>query len=175
MKLTWFGGTTLRIHIGGQILVTDPAGAPAGIDVGELRSGASGIFGLGDAILPLPARWQPRRAASLLNDDGIAAEVLVRRADRSAVVIDAIGEPPLLLVRNPVGAMGRWSRDAVVVVLGPDEQVPDVAANVLHELAPRLIAIAAAEPAVDAAIAAVRNHLGATVLVALEPGLALEV
>src|SRR5688572_25230654 len=28
MKLTWFGGTTLRIHMGGKILLCDAAGAP---------------------------------------------------------------------------------------------------------------------------------------------------
>ena len=27
MKLTWFGGTTIRIYIGGQIFVADPSAA----------------------------------------------------------------------------------------------------------------------------------------------------
>ena len=28
MKLTWFGGTTLRVYVGGAIVVVDADGAP---------------------------------------------------------------------------------------------------------------------------------------------------
>lgn len=48
MKLTWFGGTTLRIYIGGQILVAD---APP--DAGEIISGADRLFQMSDELPPL--------------------------------------------------------------------------------------------------------------------------
>ncbi len=60
MKLTWFGGTTMRLHIGGAMLVVDADGAPAQIDHTELLSGADRAFAL-DEDLPAvdPASSSP--------------------------------------------------------------------------------------------------------------------
>jgi hypothetical protein len=165
MKLTWFGGTTLRIHIGGEILVCDADGAPAGIDAAELTSGADRVFGVGDALGPVDlAAWQPRRATELAEDSAVR---VLRAGD--AVLVDALGEAPLLLVAKTLDRGGRWGRDAVAVVFSAD-----AARAALEALQPRLIAVAAGEEAVHATFLALRARLGGTVLVALEPGLALE-
>jgi len=47
MKLTWFGGTTLRVYVGGEIVVIDAGGAADGIDHGELVAGANHLVALG--------------------------------------------------------------------------------------------------------------------------------
>jgi hypothetical protein len=169
MKITWFGGTTLRIHIGGEILVCDAAGAPVGIDPRELLSGADRAFGLTDER-PLidAAKWQPRRPAALV-DEGDRPEVLVHPVGPRSVLVDAVGEPPLLLLSADVPA-GRWARDAVVVTFSAD-----TAAAALATLAPRLIALAVVEEGAAEVVAKLRDHLDGTALVALEPGMALEI
>lgn len=169
MKLTWFGGKTLRIHIGGEILVCEADGALANIDRRELLSGADKAFSMRDGGPAIDAaRWQPRRPAALI-DEAKRPEVLVHEIGSSSVLVDAVGEPPLLLLAASVSA-GRWGRDAVVVAFAGD-----VAGAMLHDVSPRLIALAMAEPDADAAISQLRNRLGSTALVALEPGMALEV
>ena len=169
MKLTWFGGRTLRIHIGGKILVCDADGAPAGIDRQELLSGADRAFAMSDGGPAIDAaRWQPRRPTALL-DEAKRPEVLLHNIGSSSVLVDAVGEPPLLLLAANVSA-GRWGRDAVVVAFSSD-----VAEASLGALSPRLIALAMPELDADATIARLRDRLGGTALVALEPGMALEV
>jgi hypothetical protein len=169
MKITWFGGTTLRIHIGGKVLVCDAAGAPPGIDRRELLSGADRDFGLTDE-LPLidTAEWQPRRPAALV-DEGSRPEVLVHAVGPRSVLIDAVGEPPLLLLSAQVPAH-RLARDPVVVAFAGE-----LAETALATLAPRLIALAMDEESTVAAFAKLRDHLHTTALVALEPGMALEI
>ncbi len=78
-----------------------------------------------------------------------------------AIIVDALGEPPLLLGPPPANA-GRWLADAVVVLFAPAEPPPA-----------RLIALALDD--IEAAIAAIAPKLDGTALVALERGLALEV
>ncbi|WP_417308509.1 hypothetical protein [Devosia sp.] len=171
MKLTWFGGTTLRIHTGGKILVVDPA-APAGVDPDELVSGADVTFALGEAGEAVdPVLWQPRRQAAMLDAEDLP-EVVVHGLAEGGALIAAAGEPPLLLLHHPLPKAGRWTRDAVVVVLGDD--APALAAAALESLAPKLIAIAAPEAVADACFAALGTQLGGTGMVALEAGLAVE-
>lgn len=174
MKLTWFGGTTLRVHIGGRILVTDPDGAPEGVEPRELVSGADAVVALGgDLPTADPKAWMPRKAATLLADDGTLPDLIVSRLAPSGVIVDAVGEPPLLLVTGEAPAIGRWGRDAVVVVMGT--ALAATAAGVLDQMGPRLIAAAGAESDVDAVISAIGGRLDGTGLLSLEPGLALEV
>lgn len=176
MKLTWFGGTTMRIHIGGAMLVIDPAGAPAGIDRTELVSGADMVLAL-DALTEIdavePSSWAPRRAAALI-DATEAPDVAIHRLG-AALVVDAAGERPLLLVTGEIGRMGRWAGNAVVVVLGPAEALPDMAANVLDQIGPSLMAVAGPDAAVEQVISRLQNRLEGTGFMALEAGLALEV
>lgn len=171
MKLTWFAGSTIRIHIGGRILVADPAGI-SGVDPGELTSGADATFFIdeaGDAVDP--ALWQPRRVAAMIDTDAVP-EVLVHGIEGGALVA-AAGEPPLLLLKSAMGRAGRWARDAVVVVFG--DEADALAGQVLDEVGPHLIAIAAPDAVIERAVAALREKVGETLLVALEPGMALEV
>lgn len=174
MKLTWFGGMTLRVHIGGRMLVCDADAAPARVDRTELLSGADRAFALTDDLPAIdPRRWAPRKLGALIDEGAELPEVLVHRAGENAVLIEASGEPPLLIVTGPSGEMGRWAREAVVVVAG--EGQPETARSVVNEIGPRLLAIAAGDRVVDEVIAAVGGLLDGTGLMALEPGLALEV
>lgn len=169
MKLTWFGGTTLRIYIGGSILVSDPAGI-SGVATEELLGGADVTF---EVTAPGPVvdlkSWQPRRAGSVLED---APQELPRTllGEHGAVLVDAVGEPPLLLVGGNVPPAGRWGRDAVVVAFGQR-----AAETALKALGPRLIAVAGDDAEVDRTFVALRDRLDGTALVALEKALALEV
>ena len=169
MKLTWFSGTTLRVHIGGSILVCDPAGI-SGVDPDELVSGADRVFALGAGLERVdPSVWQPARVGTMLDD---APEVQVLGIEGGAIVF-VPGEAPLVLVTGPLPRLGRWGRDAVFVVFG--EEADRLAAAVLDEIGPQLIAIAAPEAAVDRTFAALAVRLEGTGMVALDAGLALEV
>ena len=177
MKLTWFGGTTIRIHIGGAILVVDPAGAPEGIDPAELVSGADRVITGFGAELPTvdAARWKPRRAPRVLDETEMHPEVDAWSIGAGAVLVDAIGEPPLLLVGGDMPQLGRWAESAVVTLFGPGERLASLGEALLDHTPPRLLALAGDEAAIDSAIAALRDRLDGTGLVALEAGLALEI
>lgn len=168
MKLTWFGGTTLRIHIGGRILVADPAGI-SGVDADELVSGADQVFDLNGLPPVHTAGWQPRRPTAMIGEAGLSEVFVHGLAGRSALV-DAVGEPPLLLLGGAPRGAGRWSRGAVVVAFAVD-----AAATSLEALGPRLIALAMPDAEAEAAFVALRDRLDGTGLVALERGMALEV
>jgi hypothetical protein len=168
MKLTWFGGTTIRIHIGGSILVADPAGI-GGVDPDELVSGADRVFAVDDLERVDPAVWQPGRVGSMLDEAG---EVVVLGIDSGAIVA-AAGEPPLVLVKSKLPRLGRWGRGAVVVVFG--DGADGLAGDMLDAIGPKLIAIAAPEAVVERAFSALRDRLDGTGLASLEAGLALEV
>lgn len=171
MKLTWFGGTTIRIYIGGRILVADPAGIN-GVDPGELVSGADATFAL-DGTLPEidPVLWQPGRPGTMLDEDVLGEATAHGLA--GGALIAAVGEPPLLLLTHKVPKAGRWARDAVVVVMG--DEANRLAAEALEAFGPKLIAVAAPEGVVERTFAALGERLAGTALVALEAGLALEV
>lgn len=177
MKLTWFGGTTIRIHIGGAILVVDPAGAPDGIDAAELVSGADMVIdGFGASLPGVDAsRWKPRKPARLLDEAETPPAVEAWSAGAEAVLVDAVGEPPLLLVAGAVPPLARWAERAVVALFGDSTALVRHAEAVLDDTPPRLLALAGDEAAVDAAIPALRDRLDGTGLVSLEAGLALEI
>ncbi len=172
MKLTWFGGTTFRIHAGGQVLVVDAEGAPGGIDRTELVSGADRVFGLADALPEAGPRWTPRKVGALIDDAGLP-EVLAFRLSDNSVLIEAVGEAPLVIATGDVPEAGRWGKEAVVIVAGKD--LPGTARSAINEIGPRLLALAGGEHAVEATIEAVRDLLDGTGLMAMEPVLALEV
>ncbi len=180
MKLTWFAGTTLRIHIGGKILVADADKAPDFVDRRELLSGADQIFTLArdDYRLPEvdPALWRPRRGVSQLDADPDDQTPRLLRIGTDAVLIDAAGEPPLaLLAGSAPPRFGRWAEDSVVVLFGAGEGCVALGTVLLDVATPRLLALAADEGAVEHAIAELGEHLDGTALVSLEPGMALEI
>jgi hypothetical protein len=180
MKITWFAGTTIRIHIGGQILVADADHAPVSIDRTELVSGADRVFALaGDAAnLPLlePAKWRPRPLPKAIDETPQMSEVALHRLAEGSVLVDAPGEPPLVLAtgqRRP--PFGRWADAAVVVLFGAGDSIVANGTLLLAVARPRLIALAAEEAALDTAIGELRDRLEGAALVSLEPGMALEV
>lgn len=177
MKLTWFGGATIRIHIGGAILVVDAEGAPAGIDAAELVSGADVVIAGFGAELPEvdPAGWKPRKVPRLLDEGEDLPVVEAWSAGPGVVLVEAIGEAPLLLVAGDVPGLGRWADGAVVALFGDGAGLIARGEAVLEEGPPRLLALAGDEAAIDMAIPALRDRLDGTGLVALEAGMALEV
>ena len=176
MKLTWFGGTTLRIYIGGKIVVLDAAAAPAGIDAAELVAGADSVIAGFGAGLPTleTASWKPQRPARPLDDDDVAV-LGCWSAGQDAVLVEAPGEPLLLLVRGAVPDLGRWADGAVVVLFGDGAALSGMGRTVLAQRTPRLLALAGDEAAVDSAIPGLADGLDGTSLIALEAGLALEI
>lgn len=164
----------MRLHIGGAMLVVDADGAPAQIDHTELLSGADRAFALDDDLPAVdPAQFQPRRPAALIEAGDGPPEVRVYSLAAAAVLVEVAGEPPLIIATGAVPRIGRWGRDAVVVVAGGELEA--TAASVLEQVGPRLMAVAGNDGAVEAVIAALRDRLDGTGLMALEPGLALEV
>jgi hypothetical protein len=167
MKLTWFGGHTLRVQVGGEIIVFDPDKGPAGTERAEIAGGADQEFRWEGPFWNADAQtWRPRRVDALAPE---AERVRVHLLAFNARLIDAPGEPPLLLMGALDGA-GRWARDATVVAFSPD-----AARSALRELGPRLIALALTDPELSATFSEMAGHLDGTGLVSLEPGLALEV
>ncbi|HEV7278204.1 MAG TPA: hypothetical protein VGN80_18150 [Devosiaceae bacterium] len=177
MKLTWFGGSTFRIHIGGQIIVTDADRAAAPVDVTELRSGADREIALGD-LGRLPAidgtGWRPPRAVSPLEVDDAPRDMTIGQLEGHVLLVHAAGDPPLLLAGGAITGAGRWSRDAVVVGYGAAVRTPEVAVGLLEVLGPKLLLLAAPAPELDVLFPVLREHLSGTALVALEAGMALE-
>lgn len=169
MKLTWFGGRTLRIHIGGRIIVWHPAPRPD-IDAEELTSGADVIVAAEEKLARMdPGAWQPRRTPTALEAAGQGGVEILEIAP-DVILVGAPGESPLLLVGGEVPPLGRWGRDAIVVAFAGD-----AAGHALAGVGPRLIALALEGGDLDRTFADLRDRLGGTALTALEPGLALEV
>lgn len=180
MKLTWFAGTTIRMHIGGQVLVADADDAPAFIDRRELVSGADRMFGVAaaDPALPKidPALWRPRPAKSLLDQASPDAEVKILSIGHRTVLVDAPGEPPLVLIAtSEAPRFGRWADNAVVVLFGAREGLVATGTVLLDIARPKLIALAADGATIDLAVEELCEHLDGAGLVSLEPGLAVEV
>lgn len=176
MKLTWFGGTTMRIHIGGAILVMDAEGAPEGIDQAELVSGADRVFGMADGLDVVDsAEWRPRRQGRLLDESEKGAEVEVWAVGEGAVLIDAIGEPPLVLASGMLPEPGRWGTEGVFVLFGDGPTMSGFGEALLDITAPKLIALAGDEVSIDYAIDALRERLDGAGLMSLEAGMAVEV
>jgi hypothetical protein len=174
MKITWFGGTTLRIYAGGQIVVLDADGASAGIVQAELVSGADLVLGMEDATAVDPSIWRPRKGQRMLDAEDGAARVEAWRLGEGALVVDAPGEAPLLVLTEMLPEVGRWLGDAVVVIVGDAEMMVRVGRSVL-EREPKLVALGGYEAAIDAAVPMLRGALEGTGLLALEAGMAVEV
>ena len=172
MKLTWFGGTALRVYVGGQIVVVDPDAAPAAVDRGELLAGADRVVA-GEALPSVdPASWRAKPMPRLM-EEVPAAEVA--RLDE-ALLVAAAGEPALVILGN--GALprfGRWAEGAVIVLTSAREAVVAEITALLDVAQPRLIALAVDSETLDRVVDEIAEHLDGTGLTSLEPGLAVEV
>ena len=175
MKLTWFGGTTLRVYLGGEIVVIDADKAPAGVDRGEVLAGADRVVRLADASIPSvdPAGWRPKPAPRAI-DQVPPLEVL--RIGSGALLVAAAGEPPLVILGpGEAPRYGRWADGAVVVLTSGREGLVAEVTVLLDVARPRLIVLAADEQTLDMAVDELAEHLDGAGLASLEPGLALEV
>jgi len=175
MKLTWFGGRTLRIYAGGEIIVIHPDSAPTTIDRNELLSAADRLIDPKQDSIPRidPAEWRPRPAARLI--DGPRSTEIVQIAD-STLLISAAGEPPLVLLgEGDSPRFGRWADGAVMILMSARESLVAEATVLLDVARPRLIVLALDEQTLDTVVGELGEHLEGVGLVSLEPGLALEV
>lgn len=177
MKMTWFSGTTFRIQIGGAILVTDPSAAPSGIDPAELCAGADVILSLVDATLPAfhSATWRPRQPRRLIDEQPGDDSVAVYRVAENSVLVEAVGEAPVILVDAADSLeWSRWADGSVLLVSGSAASIALQGQAALAVARPRLVALAVADD-VDAAFSALAPVLAGASLLVLEPGLAVEV
>lgn len=171
MKLTWFGGTALRIHIGGKMLVCAPQTAARDVNQAELTSGADTVlqinFGAGSAD---PVAWHPRRPVALI-DETEAPDVLVQDFGLGAAVVDAVGEPPLAIYGRGLLFSGSWKTDAVVVAFNAFDAI-----HALADMHPRILALAFDDDlSLEPALETLGKDAGRTSIFALERGQALEV
>ena len=173
MKLTWFGGTALRVYVGGEIVVIDADDAPAGVDRSELRAGAAHIVELGKVPEINPAFWRNRQVARAIDDQ---PPLEIHGIGPAAVLIAAAGEPPLVVLgAGELPRFGRWSDGAVVVLCSAGESLVADVTVLLDVSRPKLVALAVDEQTLDTAVEELSEHLDGAGLVSLEPGLALEV
>jgi len=175
MKLTWFGDTAIRIYIGGQIFVVDPQLAPRGVDQAELAAGAERVLQLAgeDGAETIdPGGWRPQKAPRMIDEGAGLPPVRLYRIGPQALLIDAVGEAPLVLVGSEDIGFGRWADGAVMVLFGAGRKAAE---RLLDAARPKLIALAGNEQAIESTVAAIRDRLDGAGLVALEPGLAVEV
>jgi len=173
MQLTWFAGTTFRVHLGGEIVVVDPDGAPATVRPAELRSGADKVVEMGQGMEIDPAFWRPK-AAPRATDARTPLEIA--RIGPSALLVAAAGEPPLVILGpGELPRFGRWADGAVVVLTSGRESLVADATVLLDVARPRLVALAVEHQMLDLVIEELSEHLDGAGLSALEPGLALEV
>ena len=173
MKLTWFGGTTLRVYVGGEIVVIDAGEAADGVDRGELSSGANHMVTLGKVPQINPAFWRNRPAARAID---AAPPLEIHGIGPAALLIAAAGEPPLVVLGpGDPPRFGRWADGAVVVLCSAKESLVADATVILDVARPKLVALAVDEQTLDQVIEELSEHLDGAGLVSLEPGLALEV
>ena len=175
MKITWFGGTALRIYAAGNIVVVDAEAVPAGVDRVELIAGADQVVSLQD--IPLRSvdlgDWRRQPAGRAIDDVPVPAQLLSSLP--GTFLLDAPGEPALLVADAPrLPALGRWI-DGMVVVLFGQRGMLQAESLVVGGARPRLIVLAADDSTVDEAISRLADRLRDVGFAALEPGLALEV
>jgi len=176
MKLTWFGNSTFRIHISGQIVLIDAEGVPDGVESHELTSGADLLIpDFGSALAEMdPSGWTPRKPVRLLDTlEGPEGRVEARKAGEGCIVLDAPDEAPLMFLRDAdAPSFGRWTEQAVVVVVGT--QLSERTERLQEGARPKLVALAGDNAEIDAAFEHLGDQLSGMGLIALEPGLAVE-
>jgi hypothetical protein len=175
MKITWFGGTALRVYIGGEIVVIDPEAAAEEVDRRELVAGADRVLQLDDRNRPQvdADAWYPRPAPRAI--DGSPPLAILSIGPRT-VLIEAPGEPPLLICNAPnLPHLGRWADKAVFVLFGEDGGRLAEAIVERDIARPQPLILAASEAIVDFYFDRLADHLQGRSFTSLEPGLALEV
>jgi hypothetical protein len=173
MKLTWFGGTAFRVHLGGKVVVVNAAAAPSNVDPAEIKSGADSEAEMRAGPITDPSAWRAKLAPRATEP---ANPIEILRIGPNALLIAAAGEAPLVILGpGELPRFGRWADGAVVVLTSARESLVAEATVLLDVARPRLIALAVEDQMLDLAIEELAEHLDGAGLSALEPGLALEV
>jgi len=175
MKITWFGGATFRLYIGGKIIVTDADRAPAGVSSHEIAAAADHRIDLSDGRIDYPylepETWRRPRHSLLEEPD---EEILtLYTLSGEGIFIDEPSEGPLIVTPAGETAWGRFADNAVVVLFGTGDALTAGATALFTAARPRvlLLALAAGEPPEPRALAAIAGHCAVQLL---EPGLAVE-
>lgn len=176
MKITWFGGSTFRIYVGGKIFVTDHDRAPEGVDPHEVSAAADHKIDLSDGIVEFPyldvENWKKRRPQRLLDmpEEMIAALYTI---EGEALFIDEPQEGPVIVAPAGQTAWGHFADNAVVVLYGNSSAILEGAQSLLIAARPKLITIATSGIS-DTQMSALGSVCGECALQILEQGFAIE-
>jgi hypothetical protein len=174
MKITWFGSTVFRVHIGGQIVVLNADRAGQAVEKVELTSGADLLLSLRSALPKAEGRnWRPRARERLLDAAEAPRPLVPWSLGDGTALLDADDDQPLLVVAGALPELGRWAERAVVVLAGQD--IAARALILIEAISPRLLALAGSDAEVGEAFAVLAPKLDGTGLIALEQRMAVEV
>jgi len=176
MKITWFGGSTFRIYVGGKIFVTDHDRAPEGIDPHEVSAAADYKINLSDGKIEFPyldiesrKDQRPRRLIDVPQE--LIASLYTIEGE--ALFIDEPQEGPVVVAPGQQTAWGHFADNAVVVLHGKSEEVLEGAQSLLVAARPKLVAIAADGFSEDQ-LGVLAKTCGNCALQVLEQGLPVE-
>lgn len=176
MKITWFGGITFRIYVGGKIFVTDHDRAPGGIDPHEVSAAADFKIDLSDGINDFPfldlESWKKQRPRRLLDmpEETVAALYTI---EGEALFIDEPQEGPVIVAPGGQTAWGHFADNAIVVLYGEAQAILEGAQSLLIAARPKLIVIAA-DGFNDEQLSALSDACGGCAMQVLEQGFAIE-
>lgn len=176
MRITWFGGSTFRLYVGGKIFVTDAERAPDGVDPHEVGAAADHKIDLSDGIVEFPyldvENWRPKKPVRVIDEP--AEQILALfTIEGEALFIDEPQEGPVIVAPGGHTAWGRFADNAVVLLYGAPSAVLEGAQSLLIAARPKLITIAA-EGFSDTQFAILAEVCGECAVQVLEPGFAVE-
>jgi len=176
MRLTWFGGSTFRLYLGGRIIVTDPGHAPAGVDRSELVAAADHVIDLSDGVADFPVvdpiSWRPRRRGRLIDEvEETIVQLLV--FGKEGLVVDEPEEGPVVIAPGGAADWGPFADGAAVVLFGSATAIAAGVAALTVRTRPKLIALATPSLG-DAEFTGLAANAGGCPILVLEAGLAVE-
>jgi len=177
MKITWFGGSTFRLYVGGKIFVTDADKAPDGINAHEVAAAADHRIDLSDGIADFPyldaENWTPRRPRRALDmPDEQLYELYTISGE--ALFIDEPEEGPVIVAPAGQTAWGRFADNGVIVLYGAAHQLAGDISNLILAARPKLLMVAV-DGLTDALIGEISPVANGCAVQIMEPGLSLEV
>lgn len=176
MKITWFGGTTFRLYVGGRIFVTDADKAPSGVDPHEVAAAADYKVDLTDRIADFPfldaENWERRRPLRVI--DAPEEDIFeLYTISGEGIFIDEPEEGPVIIAPAGETAWGHFADDAVVILFGESAAVSEGIKSLTVAARPKLIAIATSQLS-DVEIGALSKACRKCPMQVLEAGLSLE-
>lgn len=170
MKLTWFGGETFRLYLGGKIVLVRNGPLPPGIDVTEAGAGADQQIDLSASSLAPFSPDRLTRAPTRLIDQTPAPDLRIS-AFADGVCLIAPDEPTVFIAPAETAEWGRFADNAVIVLTGVD--LAPKARTILTTARPKLLALAVPK-ITDADFTAIAAAAGQSAVQLLEFRMALE-